>query len=383
MKILHIIPVLSQNYGGPVTVLYQLTKELSKYNHSVTILTSDLGFDKNLSKKFEDSGITIIPVHAVFNIGLYIYTPSVKKWIIANLKSFDIIHMHTFRSYQNSIVSEYAEHFKIPYVVQAHGSVLPFFEKQYLKKMYDFIWGYKILHFARKVIALTNTESDQYQTMGIPKNKIEIIPNCLDLTQFSNLPIKGEFRLKYGISSKDKIILYLGRIHKIKGIDLLITAYSGLLQEFPNVLLVVVGPDDNYLSKIENQINNINVSKKPFFTGPLYGQEKLAAYVDADVYVLPSLYEAFPMTLLEAMLCGTPVIITSNIKNFDWINNKSGFICKNDAADLIKCLQILLNNDDLRRTFGENGEKIVRESNDLEDVVQKNISLYVKLIKTK
>ena len=188
MNILQIIPVLSPGYGGPVTVLYQLTAGLSRDNHSVTILTSDWGFDKKLAKKFEDAGITIIPVHTVFNIGLFIYTPSVKKWIIKNLRSFDIIHMHVFRSYQTNILRKYAVQYGIPYILQAHGSVLPIFEKTNLKRLYDLVWGRSILKDACVCISLTKTESDQYIRMGVPENKVIIIPNGIDLSRYANLP---------------------------------------------------------------------------------------------------------------------------------------------------------------------------------------------------
>ena len=381
MKILQIIPFLSPKFGGTISVLDQLTKEFVKNNHSVTILTSDLELDKKLVKKFEESGITIIPIHVVLNIGLFIYTPSVKKWVVENLKSFDIIHMHTFRSYQNNIVSKYAKQYRIPYIVQAHGSVLPFFEKQNLKKMYDYVWGDKMLHFASKVIALTNTESEQYQKMGVPRNKIEIIPNGLDLSQFLDIPQKGKFKSKYQIPEKEKVILFLGRIHRIKGIDLLISAYPEILKEFPDAQLVIVGPDDNYLSIIQEHIAQLKINKKPLFTGALYGLEKLEAYVDADVYVLPSLYETFPMTLLEAMVCGTPVIITNNIKNFDWIQNKSGYIIENDPDDLVRQISVLFNDETLRQSLGENGKELVKTTFNFTPMILSTEKLYLQTIR--
>ena len=381
MKILQIIPILSPKYGGPISVLYQLIKELVKKNHSITILTSDLDYDERLAKQFEESGATIIPIHTPVNIGLFIYTPSVKKWVVENLKLYDIIHMHTFRSYQNSIVSEYAEQIKIPYIIQAHGSVLPFFEKQKLKKMYDYVWGNRMLHFVSKVIALTETEAEQYIKMGVPKNKIEIIPNGLDLSQFLHLPHKGEFKLKYHIPEKDKMILFLGRIHRIKGIELLISAYYKILEEYPDTLLVIVGPDDDYLSILEDQITQLPHQKKPLFTGALYGHEKMAAYVDADVFVLPSWYEAFPMTLLEAMLCETPVIITKNIKNFDWIHNNTGFVINRDLDDLVQHILLLFNDEKLRYSFGKAGKTLVTKEFNSSTIITSLENLYTRLIK--
>jgi glycosyltransferase involved in cell wall biosynthesis len=99
----------------------------------------------------------------------------------------------------------------IPYIMQAHGSVLPFFEKQNLKKLYDFIWGDKILDDATKLIAITNVEKDQYLKKGIPENKIVIIENGIDVSKYETLPERGKFKKRYGIASEKKIILYVGR----------------------------------------------------------------------------------------------------------------------------------------------------------------------------
>jgi glycosyltransferase involved in cell wall biosynthesis len=312
MKILQVTPFFSPKFGGSVTVLYQITSELAKKGHHITILTSDFGFDDQYTNDLKGYGVKVIPFRTIINFGYFIYTPSINMWLRENIKDFDVIHIHNFRSYQNNCCLFYAIENNIPVIVQAHGTVLPFFEKQGLKKIYDLVWGKKILQYTSKAIALTDIEANQYLTMGVLKNKIEVIPNGLDLLQFSDLPKRGGFRSKYGISDNEKIILFLGRIHKIKGIDLLINAYADLVREAGDVRLVIAGPDENYLSVITNQINALNLPVKPLFTGPVYGRDKLSAYVDADIFVLPSRYEAFPMTLLEAMVCGTPVIVSDN-----------------------------------------------------------------------
>ena len=155
MKILHICPFFSPKFGGSVAVSYQLSKELAKKGHAVTIITSDFNFDKDFAKDVEDYGVEIIPFRTVKNFGLFIYTPSIKKWLRNNAKTFDVFHMHEYRSYQNSIACHYAIKNRIPYIIQPHGSVLPFFEKRMLKKIYDIYWGKQILENASKHIAST------------------------------------------------------------------------------------------------------------------------------------------------------------------------------------------------------------------------------------
>ena len=200
----------------------------------------------------------------------------------------------------------------VPYIVQAHGSVMPFYQKTWLKKLFDKLWGNNILKDASKVIALTETELEQYKKMGVREDKIEIIPNGINLSNYQNLPEKGEFKKKYGIDEDEKIILYLGRINKIKGIDMLIEAFSDISNDLKKIKLVIVGPDDGFLKYLKEMSIDLELSDRVLFTGPLYKENKLEAYRDAYVYVLPSVYEAFPNTVIESCACRTPVIITES-----------------------------------------------------------------------
>jgi len=364
LRVLQVIPYLSPAFGGSVSVLRQLATELAKKGHDVTIITSDFRFDKRYSAAIEESGVKVISFRTTANLGLFIHTPSINTWLRKNIRNFDIIHMHNFRSCQNSSVCHFAKKNKIPYIIQAHGSVLPFFEKQGLKRLFDLVWGKKILQNASKAIALTDTEVEQYLSMGVPKSRIQIIPNGLDLSEFTHIPPRGEFRSRYGISENEKILLFLGRIHKIKGIDLLINAYAELVKETGDVRLVIAGPDDKFLSVITEQIDYLKLPKKPLFTGPLYGQDKLSAYVDADIFVLPSRYEALPMTLLEAMICGTPVIISDNCGCGRILKDTgSGSIMNfSHIQDFIQEVSRILNNPFAAKKVALDGQQYVRDN---------------------
>ena len=119
------------------------------------------------------------------------------------------------------------------------------------KKLFDILWGYKILRGASKLIAVSDSEVNQYKQIGIPEKKITVVPNGIDIESFKILPTKGTFRKKFGISEK-YIILYLGRLNERKGIDFLIRSYFELKKEINDVLLVLAGSDDGYKSKAEN-----------------------------------------------------------------------------------------------------------------------------------
>jgi glycosyltransferase involved in cell wall biosynthesis len=292
------------------------------------------------------------------------------------LNNFDIVHLNEFRSFHSIIVHYYTRKYNIPYVLQAHGSLVTFFYKGWLKKLFDIIWGYRILKDAAKLIALTTVEAEQYRSMSISKDRIAIVPNGIDLSEFDNLPQNGEFRRKYGLDNKQRIVLFIGRIHKIKGPDLLARAFADLVKVFHKTKLVIAGPDDGYLPVLKNLIQELNIEQNVLFTGPLYGTDKLEAYLDADVYVLPSVSEAFPNSVLEACACGTPVIITNRCGIADVIDNQAGFVVPYEKDALAQAMVNILTNDKKRQKLGEQGKLLVREKYNWEDIVDNLETLY-------
>ena len=358
MRILHVIPWFSPAFGGSVSVVRQLTTELVKNGHEVTIITSDLRFDLKFGEAAEASGITVIPFRTTAHLGLFIYTPSMRRWLEKNIRNFDCVHLHTFRSYQNTLAYHCAVKHNIPYIIQAHGGILPIFEKQGLKKIYDRVWGHPMLNNASDNLACSKTESDQIRSMGVDEDKIRVIPICLDVTEFEDLPEKGCFKSKYGIGQEEKVILFLGRIHKIKGIDLLIDAFYDLSKEMDNIKLVIAGPDGGFLDVLEKQAEALQIQEKIIFTGGIYASDKHAAYVAAEVYVLPSRYEVFGLTVLEAWACGTPVLLSEGCLISEFLTDNEIIFGpgKDQMKDLIKKL---LQDDEFRLRVKNEGEQLL------------------------
>ena len=200
--------------------------------------------------------------------------------------------------------------------------------KQRSKWLYDVLFGYRLLKNASKVIALTPFEAQQYIDFGVPEEKIQIIPNGIDLSQYDNLLPNGSFKKKFDITEEMKIVLYLGRIHKIKGLDILVRAFANIVKELDDVKLVIIGPDDGYLRELETLIRLLEIPNNVQIVGYLSGKDKLAAgTVDADVYVLPSRYEIFGITVLESVACGTPIIITDVCGLADYFGDQVRYGC--------------------------------------------------------
>ncbi|MFC2017363.1 glycosyltransferase [Chloroflexota bacterium] len=388
MKVLQVIPyfVPAWGYGGPLPVCYGLSKELVQRGHEVTVYTTDALnaknriemseeiIDKIKVKRFKTLSNTLAYNHNIF------FSPGMISMIRNNLKYFDIVHVHEYRTLQNTLIHRYAKKYNIPYLLQAHGSLPRIAVKQKLKKLFDMLWGYKLLRDASKVIALTEIEAEQYKSMGVSEDKIEIVPNGVDLSEFESLPERGEFRRKYGLDNNQKLVLYLGRIHETKGLDLLVKAFANLPKDFNDVKLVIAGPDDGYRLTLKKLIKELGIEGRVLSTGPLYEEEKIKAYVDADVFVTPSFY-GFPVTFLEACACGLPIITTTQAQGrLDWLDSQAGLTVSYDKDQLGEAISRILNNDKMRREFGEKGKLLVREQFNWCKIAQKMEQVYLSCL---
>ena len=384
MKILQVTNFFKPSWesGGPARACYEISKELVKRGHEVTVYTTD-GFKYRLNvPKNKPVMVDGIKVYYFRNLSSYLarkfvlplpyYLPFIAR---KEIKNFDIIHLHEYRTFLNIVVSYYARKYKIPYVLQPRGS-FPRFTKSFQKKIFDVFFGSQITKNARKIIATSKIEAGQFG-FGTSNKKIVFIQNGINLEEFKNLPKKGEFRKKYKIKDTEKIILYLGRIHKRKGLDLLVEVFSKL-QKNLNIKLVIVGPDDGYLNYLKNLVKNLKIGKKVIFPGPLFEKNKLEAYVDADVFVLPSKdkYESFGNVVLESLACGTPVIVTNNCGVSEYLNSEVSYIVEYNEKQLSDAILNILTDEKKRIKMSVKAKKFVRNFS-WEKVVDKIEKIYI------
>jgi len=359
MKILQVIPRFNPQLGGGVDVVYNLSKSMAEKGHEVSIITSDYKFDQDYADELRNQGIKVIPFKHLANICLFIPTPSMNKWVSNNVSRFDIIHLNGARSYQNNVIYKYSRRYNVPYILQAHGSILRLVQRQELKRLYDTVWGYKLFRNSSKLIALCNSEADAYKSIELDEKKIEILPNGVDLCKFEKLPQKGEFKKKYGIDQNEMIILYLGRLHKSKNIELLLNAYSDLTTKIHDIRLVLVGPNEmgRYVYK---EIDKLDIKDKVLITGYLTEQDKFKSFIDADVFVTPRFY-GFPITFAESCACGLPIITTNSGDILDWIDNRIGYVVNPNKNKLSMAIQSLLIDKETRIKFGQEAQLLARD----------------------
>ena len=157
-------------------------------------------------------------------------------------------------------------------------------------------------------------------------------------------------------------MLFLGRLHFKKGLDLLIPAFDALRQRVPGVQLVIAGPEnDDYGQRVRGWVRERGLDAAVHFVGSLHGADVLQAYVDADVFALPSYTENFGMTVIEALACSVPVVISDQVNIHAEVSGAgAGLVTHCDAGEVAQALETLLVDADRRRAMGEAGRQLVK-----------------------
>jgi len=295
---------------------------------------------------------------------------------------FDVIHMHIMRTFQNAVVHHFAVRFNIPYVLSAHGTLPIIVQRKLAKRAYDCLFGRRLITGASRLIAVSPVEVEQYVAWGVAPERITMIPNGLDLGEFSNLPPRGMFRNRLGIPDGTRIVLFLGRLHRRKGLAYLVQAFARLRVQLPDCLLVIAGPDDGELGRLQALAGRLRLRERVWFTGPLYGEDKLAAFVDADVLASPAVYEIFGLVPFEALMCGTPVVVTDDCGSGQLIGEaQAGYLVSyGDVEGLAAALlQALMNREEAIRKVTA-GQAYIRERLDWDVVVTGLERLYSELL---
>jgi glycosyltransferase involved in cell wall biosynthesis len=338
MRILHAFLFFSVRTGGGTTdLLYKLARAQASRGHEVTIYTGDHGLDLSYVRSL--SGVRVRAFRSWMNCGFYLM-PGLISAARREIAYFDVIHLHVYRSFQNIVISHFAKKSGIPYVMDSHGSLGRFARKRRVKAAFDRLVGQRLLRDAARCVGETEMGVREYLACGVAPDKVVRIPPSFPIEEFAGLPASGLFRQRFGIDDSCRIVMFLGRIHWIKGIDILTEAFAQLARRRSDVRLFIVGPDDGYRSTLEALIDRLGIRDRVVFTGFLAGNEKLSALVDADVIVQTSRYEQGAWAPIEGVLCGTPIIVSDN-------SGAGEDVRRMDAGYLVE----FGNRDDLSRTI--------------------------------
>lgn len=303
MRILQVILYFNQKRGGNVDVCYNLIRALKTQGHEVTLLTTSFEYDCDYARQLN---IKVVTVPILMRSGLFLYSPTIRKWLRQNVADFDVIHIHDFRTFQGVVTGREARKKGIPYILQAHGSAAVVEQRHLSKRLFDLIWGRRLLSGAERLVAVSENEVHHYIALGSTIDKIVIIPNCVNPDRAKGKP--GNFRSSLGIDDSKKIVLYVGRVSPQKGLVELVHSFHNLLQKRNDLFLVIVGPDAGFEQDLRTLISSLGLEHSVRHAG--FMRNPADAYVDADVLAYPSRNEIFGLVPFEAVMSGSPVVVS-------------------------------------------------------------------------
>lgn len=354
-------------FGGPPVKVRALSSELARRGHQVTVLTADWGLEGRFTDgtppvgttrspfgwRQDEDGVQSIYLPTWLSYRALSWNPAVKRYARARLQNFDVVHIFGLYDLIGPAIAAQCRALNIPYVVEPIGMFLPIVRSFWKKRVYQSLFGKKMLDGARFLIATSEREVDELASGGIPREKIFLRRNGVEFP--IDLPSRGGFRAKHDIPSGAKVVLYLGRLSSKKSPDLLLDAFAALgieLLQNADARLVFAGPDDeNLKAGLEQTANRLGVRPRVLFTGPLFDVAKWEAYRDADIFVLPSQNENFGNTAAEAVAAGTPVVVTEGCGVAPLLADTAGIVVTHDSNAISGALQSLLTDSALHAKF--------------------------------
>jgi len=342
MKIAQVCYLYPPAIGGVETHVEKISKYLKRNSHKVEVFCSDYGSlnrKKRLARGTQNiEGIKITRFRGSYlpGYGQKIAFPGLFSALMK--ADCDIIHVHSFPSMHFDICWLVSRIRGIPLVATGHYDpvLLDQAAKRLHKKVYWHAWLKRALRSC-SIIAIINEEKRRYVgNFGIPAKNIRVIPNGVDLEDIKAMKQSDVKRFvdRYNLKGK-RVVLFIGRICRAKGIDILITAMKPILKKNKNIVLQIVGPiDDNrYFEEIKKMADLPNIT----ITGPLTKKEVLAAYKNCQIFASPTRGEVFGITFVEAMAFKKIVIGTRVGGLPDIIDNgRTGYLVESENASALR-----------------------------------------------
>jgi len=342
----------SGNTASEINVIAQQFQELG---HQVDILSAS--YDGVSGDLRSENGINVECLGSILRFRFMTINPGLILFCKRNLRRYDVVHIYGIYDLFGPIVSWFCRRWKIPYVVEPMGMYRPIVRSLLIKRLYHLTLGGPVVRGAMRIITTSDQERAEVLNGGVSIDRIVIRRNGLDMRQFECLPPRGAFRVELGISEEESLILFLGRLSRVKGLDLLIKAFARV--DLP-ARLVLVGPDDEdgTIKEIERLCREMDLGTRVLLPGPRFGQDKLQVLADSDIFVLPSVHENFGNAALEAAASGIPVIVTDQCGVASHIEDKSGLVVSRDEDSLVSAINELIVNCGLRERFKANAVHI-------------------------
>jgi glycosyltransferase involved in cell wall biosynthesis len=331
LTITQVCPTFSPNIGGLETHVREISERLVERGFEVEVLTTDPS--GNLPTKESINGVSVMRFRSWAPHGAYYFSADLKKFLASRSSAYDILHAHNYHALP-ALYATRAKSRGFVFTPHYHGGSYVFFRKL-LHVPYRHI-AKKIFEKADTIVCVSDSEKNLIMSrFNVREQKLTVIHNGVDRQEFTGIRKIRE--------SSRKVILYAGRLEEYKGIDYVIKALPRLSE---NIHLEIVGdgPHKNVLRKLADKVR---VTSRVTFNPSLPRPELIQKYAAASLFVLLSRYEAYGISVAEALAAGTPCIVADAAGLADWIDNENcyGVEYPVDMEKLVSMINIAINRE--------------------------------------
>jgi len=376
LKVLHVIPSVSDKHGGPSYAIRLFAKASRQAGIEVVVATTDDDgdcalLDVSLNEPVERDGAT----HFFFRRDFLPYKISLglAQWLNRHVANFDIIHIHALFSFSSFVAARAAWRNNIPYIVRPLGVLDRWgIEKRrpWLKRLWLQLIELPLLRRAAAVHYTTEAERHQAEMVhpDIAGLWSFVLPIPIEVR-----PVEGDkswFLQQFPKSAGKKLILFLSRLDKKKGVELLLRAYVEVKQSEPDSFLIVAGNGDrHYVDSLHQIAHKLQIEENVLWTGFLGPAEKSAAFAAATLFVLPSLSENFGIVAAEALAAGVPCVLSDQVALIEYLRDKdSALVVPCDSAAIANALCQLLSEPEMREHLATQGRQVAAQWFSLQSV---------------
>ncbi len=389
LYIVHALPFFdpATRFGGPVAQLRRVCRELAARGHHVSVVTTDLEIGPALPRDqwVERDGYRVwyATAHRLGRWAPY-YAPRIREPLDACLPDTDVLHLSLSFTHLNIVARRRAAAHAVPYVYTPRSCLDPvrLRQRRVLKLGFLALHERRIIRDAAAVHVLTDVERGQAMRQGARPDQCVVIPNGAELDPDADLPDGNVFREHARVDPDAPLVLFMGRLHRVKGLDLLVDAFARLRTEVPAAHLVIAGPDEGERPAIEARVRRLGIADAVRFTGRLDGTLRLSAFRAADVFALTSYSEGMPNAVLEACAAGTPVLISDRCNMPEVATFAAGRVIPINAGSATAAasgLREMLADPVALREMGGNARRMVQDRFAWPTVIGRLDTLYRRL----
>ncbi len=386
MKILIVTTYMSPIYGGITKVVEETLEALGKQKEiTVDLLTTNakLESDPNcpVNTWIQEEGYRVRYHKCIYRDDL-IFSFSLLRYLWNHVEEYDIVHIHTIFSPLISVACNICQIKGMPYVITPHGILEPWSlnYKKGKKEIYYKLLDKNNLKKASALQAIASVEKSNLHSLDVNK-ELFYVPNGLNAEEFSSLPSADIFTEKFPETKGKTLILFLGRMNPKKGLDLLAPAFAKVKQKYPQLHLVVAGPDKiGFLPTVKKYFQQSNCIEDVTFTGMLTGEIKYAALSAAQIYIAPSYSEGFSMSILEGMASNCACVITTGCNFPEAKEANVAKVVDISVDNIVQSLLWCLDNPQESQNMAIEARKFILNNYTWQEIAKKLIDAYQKIL---